>query len=209
MERFPKLLTLQQVIPYVNSDTKNKYGEKYCTFFNQNVKMTSVRLRTFARKGIACVRCGCRGVFFAMEKSKGQGRYHLNLYGYNREGNEILFTKDHILPKSKGGRDSLRNMQTMCQPCNCRKGNTVEKQGEIFAVKIVSNRKSKKQAKAERREWRRIRSKEIQHRVLQVYNQHRLDLEKDKTFALQALSEYFEKQDMVVVYNILKGKQFK
>lgn len=27
-------------------------------------------------------------------------------------------TKDHIMPKSKGGADSLSNYQTMCLPCN-------------------------------------------------------------------------------------------
>ena len=41
-------------------------------------------------------------------------------------GQEVLITKDHIIPKSKGGKDKLDNYQTMCVRCNKRKGNKPE-----------------------------------------------------------------------------------
>lgn len=31
-------------------------------------------------------------------------------------------TCDHIVPESKGGATTFENLQTMCRPCNCRKG---------------------------------------------------------------------------------------
>jgi 5-methylcytosine-specific restriction endonuclease McrA len=34
-------------------------------------------------------------------------------------------TRDHIQPKSKGGPETLENMQTMCTRCNGKKGNKV------------------------------------------------------------------------------------
>lgn len=34
-------------------------------------------------------------------------------------------TKDHIVPKSKGGPDCIENFQTMCEECNKKKKNTM------------------------------------------------------------------------------------
>jgi 5-methylcytosine-specific restriction endonuclease McrA len=53
-------------------------------------------------------------------------RYHFNLYGYNERGEEIMLTKDHIIPKSKEGKNDIDNYQTMCCKCNWKKGNNDE-----------------------------------------------------------------------------------
>lgn len=37
-------------------------------------------------------------------------------------GTHLNLTCDHIIPESKGGPTTLDNLQTMCQPCNSRKG---------------------------------------------------------------------------------------
>jgi 5-methylcytosine-specific restriction endonuclease McrA len=66
---------------------------------------------------------------------KGHKNPHFNLYG-KKDDKLILFTRDHILPKSKGGEDSQKNYQTMCEVCNMKKRNrdiTVEQlQQEIL-----------------------------------------------------------------------------
>ncbi|MBV5347812.1 HNH endonuclease [bacterium] len=89
------------------------------------VKTYSVRLQTFKRS-LECVECGIKGLHFWAEKQEGQINNHLNLYGIDKHGDEILMTKDHIIPKSKGGSESLKNMQTMCTRCNGKKGNNLE-----------------------------------------------------------------------------------
>lgn len=88
------------------------------------IHVQSLRLQTFKIKGLTCVTCGCKGVFFAKEKDHKSEKYHLNLYAILEGGKEMLMTKDHILAKSKNGKDHLKNLQTMCSQCNCKKGNS-------------------------------------------------------------------------------------
>ena len=45
--------------------------------------------------------CGIEGKYFAKEKFADQSTYHLNLYAVDNNGDEILITKDHIMPHSK------------------------------------------------------------------------------------------------------------
>ncbi len=88
------------------------------------VAMGSHRYELFATKGIRCVRCGLTGVFFALERGakNSADKFHFNLYGFDGKGREMLITKDHIVPRAKGGKNTLRNYQTMCQKCNQQKG---------------------------------------------------------------------------------------
>jgi hypothetical protein len=93
------------------------------------VSMGSHRYQLFSEKGIKCVSCGIEGKYFALERAaKGNpNKYHFNLYGKDRHGNEVMITKDHIVPKSRGGPNKLSNYQTMCFKCNSRKGNKLIK----------------------------------------------------------------------------------
>jgi hypothetical protein len=86
------------------------------------VRTTSLRYETF-RAGRTCPDCGSQGTQMALETSRSDmkvNRAHFNLYD---ESGTLLFNKDHIHPKSKGGLDSLANLRTMCRPCNEQKGN--------------------------------------------------------------------------------------
>lgn len=87
------------------------------------IKGNSQRYQLFFTKGCNCINCGIKGKYFAKEKRIKDISYHLNLYGIDDNGQEVLITKDHIIPKSKGGQDVLENYQTMCIRCNERKGN--------------------------------------------------------------------------------------
>lgn len=88
------------------------------------IKGNSQRYQTFFTKGCKCVVCGIEGKYFAKERHLQDKTYHLNLYAVDDNGDEILMTKDHIMPHSKGGIDDISNYQTMCKLCNEAKGNT-------------------------------------------------------------------------------------
>jgi hypothetical protein len=91
-----------------------------------SVSMQSVRLQLFKEQyeslgHIECVKCKRMATHFSLEGQFGVTP-HLNLYG-----DDMLFTKDHIMPRSLGGSDELRNLQVMCSKCNEAKGNLEEK----------------------------------------------------------------------------------
>lgn len=120
------VVDINDVLDYIGTCKTKEY-------FGRSVKMKSQRYELFKAKGVNCVKCGLKGEFFALEKQtrfrKDQtphDTYHFNLYGYNEAGEEVMLTKDHILPKSKGGDNHLNNYQTMCCYCNWDKGDIFE-----------------------------------------------------------------------------------
>lgn len=111
---------IHDVLPFITFVT----GEKFKQYNKYFVKMTSLRYLTFFEKGTVCISCGLKGKFFALERhsnSPQDKRPHFNLYGY-KGGKEIMLTKDHIIARVNGGKDHISNMQTMCSPCNVKKG---------------------------------------------------------------------------------------
>lgn len=66
-------------------------------------KVALSRQNIFKRDGHQCVYCGTRG----------------NL------------TVDHVLPRSRGGRDSWHNLATACQRCNTLKGDRTPEEAEM------------------------------------------------------------------------------
>lgn len=108
------------VLPYTRGKhpherTYTVNGKKY------KVYMRSSRFKLFSRSR-KCVCCGLVGKWMVLDLCKGHSRPHFNLYG-KRKGKLILFTRDHIVPKSKGGGNNLSNYQTMCVTCNGKKKN--------------------------------------------------------------------------------------
>ena len=100
-------------------------GSKYMTIAGHIVKGVSARYSLFKKKGTVCVTCGLEADYFKVERFPNDNGFHLNLYGIDHEGDEVLFTKDHIIPKAKGGKNNQENYQTMCSPCNFEKKDTL------------------------------------------------------------------------------------
>lgn len=100
-----------------NGDSNQNRGNIVVDGFN--VRPISLRYKTFYQKGTKCVCCGKEGTHFKLCGDETTNRRHFNLYA----DDGTLMTKDHIIPKSKGGLDKVFNMQTMCTDCNKAKGN--------------------------------------------------------------------------------------
>ena len=89
-------------------------------------RIESLRLQTF-QKSQVCVGCGVQGTVMRLEYGANCTIVapHFNLYHVRADGIAVLMTQDHIIPTSKGGKDCIGNLQTMCCTCNVKKGSSV------------------------------------------------------------------------------------
>jgi 5-methylcytosine-specific restriction endonuclease McrA len=112
------------------------YEQTRITLFGEEIKLTSRRYKCYKERGVKCVSCGIEGHHFAVERqlkeNKEECPYHLNLYHRSREGHDVLMTVDHIIPKAKGGSNSLRNLQPMCCICNSSKADRMPKRNRPY-----------------------------------------------------------------------------
>jgi 5-methylcytosine-specific restriction endonuclease McrA len=112
----------EEILPRVKFPSSLKTARE--DLDGDQINFGTLRLQTFAAKGISCIACGLRGLFFVKEKHRtGERYYHLSLYALDANGREVMMTKDHRLSKDKGGTDTLDNLDPMCFPCNQAKGN--------------------------------------------------------------------------------------
>ena len=124
MER-KEIYTLEDIFKYIHEKSPNKRDKNRIDFNGDLIKMNSQRYHLFKHKGCKC-KCGLIGSFFAKEKHESSEIWHFNLYGYDSSGNEVLMTKDHIIPKSKGGSNHISNYEPMCTICNEEKSNKLK-----------------------------------------------------------------------------------
>lgn len=126
-----KIVPIKETISAIRLFRNNLYGlnaidtikeMRKRTLFNcEMIRLGSTRLQTFAIYGTHCITCHKEATHFAIERHKENEAYHLNLYGFQDNGEELLFTHDHIIARSLGGADNTNNTQTMCTVCNSNK----------------------------------------------------------------------------------------
>jgi hypothetical protein len=104
---------------------KPKEAWKFMDLDGDLVNMASDRYKCFKIHGTRCAFCKIEGRFFAKERYENNGvGFHLNLYAIDENGKEVLMTKDHKLPKSKGGKSHPDNYMTLCAHCNVFKNDS-------------------------------------------------------------------------------------
>ncbi len=107
-----RLVPCSQVFPRIGGPTlRLRVGDRK----RARVNMRTSTLKLFLKYSV-CVTCGKVGTHFGLVHTKREG-YQYNLFA----SDGTLLTKDHIIPKRKGGKDSMHNLQVMCSICNHNK----------------------------------------------------------------------------------------
>lgn len=149
----------EEVFPYITvHEEKREYvanGKSYL------VRMNSDRYFVF-RDNAVCVSCGIVGTKMILDMNPGDQSPHFNLYG-EEVGRLVLMTKDHIMPKSRGGEDVLGNYRTMCSTCNNLRGHYDLSLEQIRELKVLSGNPD------------RLPRKELRNLVNQVREQFTLE----------------------------------
>ena len=105
-----------------------------------SVRMNSHRYFCFSRS-LSCAVCGIVGNTMVLERNVGsKSNPHFNLYS-GVENSRILMTKDHIKPKSCGGRNDQDNYQTMCTICNGLKGSRQLDLDSLMTLRTMYDRR--------------------------------------------------------------------
>ena len=115
MRRIAKV-SLANILPYIGKSVHKIRVEQKGHWRNYLVKLANNRMLLFGQQQ-KCACCGLQGEYFWLEHS-GCNSPHLNMYGRNKSGNEIMLTMDHIDPRSNGGKTEQGNLQILCSRCN-------------------------------------------------------------------------------------------
>lgn len=114
-------LPLQEVLDLIpDSSIQGAVRTRKIEVYGELVGITSRRIQTFKQKGTVCVHCGLEATHWEHRADKYDNFKIVLMAG------SIEMTQDHIVPKSRGGDNSMDNAQTLCMECNCFKGNKLE-----------------------------------------------------------------------------------
>lgn len=134
MSKFNRIrsMDMDAGLEYINNQTKRKIDGNLVEDVN---KASATRMHMFRAGKTTCVSCGLAGDHWHVERHQNDQvmPFSVNLYGWKGD-REVMMTWDHILPRSRGGSNSIQNAQCMCSDCNGAKGNQLSLQEMVDIV---------------------------------------------------------------------------
>ena len=82
---------------------------------------------------LKCWECGIEASCFIANKGQNDivSKPVLDLFA-EANGKYVLMTRDHIIPRSLGGINDVKNLRVGCQPCNSARGNSMNEEDLKF-----------------------------------------------------------------------------
>ena len=85
------------------------------------------------RAEMVCWHCGIKATCWVVNKGQNDivSKPVLDLFATTR-GRYVLMTRDHIIPRSLGGANDVRNLRVGCTDCNSARGNEMDEADSQF-----------------------------------------------------------------------------
>lgn len=102
-----------------------------------------------------CNCCGLEGSHFAINEQllkDEKSLYHLNFISFVNNKYTLL-TKDHIIPRSRGGKNCNDNYQLLCEYCNGIKSNSLISNNQLYSLTLLQNEKNCFQNNKEKKDY--------------------------------------------------------
>lgn len=81
-----------------------------------------------------------RRIVKVTSRFKNSLSYPVECHWCSIELNRVSVTVDHLIPKSKGGRDAPSNMVPACLACNNLRGNAMPHEADVVALELDRRR---------------------------------------------------------------------
>lgn len=101
------------------------FKNKHISFQN-NLRMRVLKNEILSKKECSCNICGAKAEYGTIIKTL-HGRFVVHLFTI-KNGQEVFFNVDHIIPKSKNGKNTIDNLQITCSICNSEKADSLPKE---------------------------------------------------------------------------------
>jgi hypothetical protein len=156
---FDRELTLQEGFEVADQERHNRLVHGVEVSLASGIAL----FRYLRHVPIVCHLCGCiADRWIASRQCKGRSKPVLNLYGvklvktkHGEVQHIVMMTRDHIIPKSKGGVDNVLNLRPACEFCNSRRGSAMTPDEIAFMYahpELIDQARMKKAAEAAERQ---------------------------------------------------------
>ena len=119
--------TYEEIRDVYLSEVKNKRGKRVRSIIlpdKSRYRLTNT-FRLIMEKGNICSSCKKSGTYFLQTERNNTDKFNVNACIYLFTEDNILMTRDHIIPRSAAGSDRLLNLQPMCSSCNRKKNSDI------------------------------------------------------------------------------------
>jgi 5-methylcytosine-specific restriction endonuclease McrA len=133
-----KEYSIEQIFNIINNNSDLPDKVFYSKVdYDDSLRRVKIMKNLIERDKCECKKCREIPSYFALGKDRN-GYFHLDLYS-KKDGVALMYTIDHIYPKSKGGKDDIENYQLLCKVCNEDKSDKIEGEDELIINKKLLN----------------------------------------------------------------------